>query len=804
MTRLSLKRIISTGSLARACARRPWRTIAVWTLVSGIAVASVAFLLGSALTVEYEFTRDPESERGIRMLEERLRGPREFQELVVVSSETMTVDDPRYRQELDTLAMAISGLGPEVVETGTYYYLERDESLVSPDRHSTILMVVMAGDQDDAEKNVGRLVEVVEQAGENSGNGLIMHVTGSSSVNDDFNKVAESDLRRAELIGVPIALIILIVVFGTLVAAGMPLSLAGFSILVAVGITALAGQRFTMSFFVVNMITMMGLAVGIDYSLFVVSRYRDELARGRHYLDAIETAGATASRAVLFSGMTVILALIGLMIVPLSIFYSLAAGAMSVVAISVLACLTLLPAVLGLLKGRINSLGIPLSIGRRVPGARADKSTAAAPGPGAPANHVSQAAGNSTPGCPASAIPGAPVAATAITGEARDPGSSTSGGARSGRSGGGRFWQWIAGAVMKRALVSALLAIALLLIPALYYFQMETGASGIETLPDSFKSKQGFLMLKRDFSAGLLAPVEVVVNGDVNSPEVRQAITNLENEVRSDDAFTGMSQFQANGPGDLALVSLPVTAPETSESATGAVERLRQDYVPRAFAGTDAEVLVSGMPAVNHDYFELTDRYLPFVFLFVLGLSFLLLTAVFRSLIMPLKAILMNLLSVGAAYGLIVIVFQKGIGAGLLGFRQVEVVEAWVPLLLFSVLFGLSMDYHVFLLSRIRERYMQTGDNAESVAFGLASTGKIITGAALIMVAVFSGFASGELVMFQQIGFGLAVAVFLDATIIRSVLVPATMKMLGDRNWYLPGWLQWLPDLHVEGKDGSG
>jgi RND superfamily putative drug exporter len=242
-----------------------------------------------------------------------------------------------------------------------------------------------------------------------------------------------------------------------------------------------------------------------------------------------------------------------------------------------------------------------------------------------------------------------------------------------------------------------------------------------------------------------------------------------------------------------------VAGDPSGEAAVAAVEELRDDSIPSAFGDNDVEVLVGGATAFNTDFFDLTDTYTPIVFFFVLGLSFLLLTVVFRSIVVPIKAILMNLLSVGAAYGLIVLVFQKGVGAELFGFQQVEAIEAWLPLFLFSILFGLSMDYHVFLLTRIREHWDLTGDNRGSVAHGLRTTGQIITGAALIMVAVFAGFAAGDLVSLQQMGFGLAVAVFLDATIVRSVLVPAAMRLLGDRNWYLPKWLRWLPDIHVEG-----
>jgi RND superfamily putative drug exporter len=238
-----------------------------------------------------------------------------------------------------------------------------------------------------------------------------------------------------------------------------------------------------------------------------------------------------------------------------------------------------------------------------------------------------------------------------------------------------------------------------------------------------------------------------------------------------------------------------------AEDARAAVKDLRADYVPAAFNGTDARVLVAGYTASSVDFLDTMNTYLPIVVGFVLALSFLLLLVVFRSLVIPLKAIAMNLLSVGAAWGLLVLVFQHGIGADLLGFQQAETITGFVPLMMFAILFGLSMDYHVFLLSRIQERYLRTGDNAASVAYGLRSTAGIITGAAAIMVAVFSGFALGEMPHLQQIGFGLAVAVFFDATIVRTILVPASMEMLGKWNWYLPTWLEWLPKVQVDGQD---
>ncbi|HZC12979.1 MAG TPA: MMPL family transporter, partial [Thermoleophilaceae bacterium] len=279
---------------------------------------------------------------------------------------------------------------------------------------------------------------------------------------------------------------------------------------------------------------------------------------------------------------------------------------------------------------------------------------------------------------------------------------------------------------------------------------------------------------------------------------VRSGVEQLEGEL-SGHALFGEPAVEASDSGEIVRLTAPVAGDPVSERAIAAVGDLREDLVPRAFAGVDAEVLVTGDTAEELDYHETVDSWLPGVFAFVLGLSFVLLTIAFRSIVVPLKAIVLNLLAVGAAYGLLVLVFQEGVGAELLGLTESESVAAWVPLFLFSILFGLSMDYQVFLLSRIRERYRQTGDNDEAVAYGVGSTARLITGAALIIIAVFWGFATGDLIMFQQMGFGVAVALLIDATVVRAVLVPASMKLLGKWNWYLPRWLSWLPDAHVEG-----
>jgi putative drug exporter of the RND superfamily len=327
---------------------------------------------------------------------------------------------------------------------------------------------------------------------------------------------------------------------------------------------------------------------------------------------------------------------------------------------------------------------------------------------------------------------------------------------------------------------------------------LRSGEAGVSTLPDRLAAKQGYLALNASFPGETTEPVEVMIDGDADGPAVQAGIGRLRERLASEPVF-GRAELETNRAGDLTVLTVPFQGDPLGQEAVDAVRALRSEHVPAAFPDPGIEVLVAGDTAESIDETDTMSDWLPIVLTFVLALSFVLLTIAFRSLVVAAKAIAVNLLSVGAAYGLLVLVFQEGVGNELFGFPQVNTIEAWVPLFLFAVLFGLSMDYHVFLLSRIRERYRHTRDNRDAIAHGVGSTGRIITGAALIIIAVFSGFARGDLVMFQQMGFGVAVALLLDATVVRLVLVPAAMQLLGDRNWYLPSWLRWLPDVHVEG-----
>ncbi len=724
---------LSTGSLARSAGHHPWRTLIVWVGALLTAVALSSQFLGDALTTDTDFTNEPEAKQAASLLEERLRGPNEGTEFVVVTAEG-AVTEPEYRAFVGELRSTIAALGPDVVQhVGSYL---TNEGPVSETGRSTLLPVTLAGvDHTAVGEHAELLVETVKSV--EAPEGFEALVAGPATLENDFIRLAEEGLQQGETIGLAVALVVLVLVFGAVLASLIPIILSVMAIAIALGVAALFGLAFDLPFFIANIITMIGLAVGIDYSLFIVSRYREERANGLDKLDAITHTGATASRAVFFSGLTVMVALMGMLLLPNTIYRSIGLGAILVVIVAVAASLTLLPAVLALMGDKVDAL--------RIRGRRSG-------------SQLRQ----------------------------------------------GRFWDRITRMVMRRPVVSVVLAAGILVVAALPYFSIKEGFSGVSTLPDQAESKQAFLVLEREFSGGLGSPVEIVIDGDI-TPSVMASMENMQEALDADPSF-GPSSVEVNEAGDLALVSAPLSGDISGDDAMDTVRELRNEVIPRLFSDAPAEVLVGGDTAYNVDYLDQTTRYTPIVFLFVLGLSFVLLTVAFRSLVIPAKAIAMNLLSVGAAYGLLVLFFQRGVGpelfkdiAGWLGFGQVEAIEAGMPLFMFAILFGLSMDYHVFLLSRIRERFDHTGDNTESVAYGLRTTGALITGAAGIMVAVFGGFAAGSLVALQQMGFGLAVAVALDATLVRSVLVPATMKLLGNRNWYLPSWLEWLPEVNIEG-----
>jgi RND superfamily putative drug exporter len=707
----------STERLARASAARPRRTLALWGVAVLVGLALVATSL-RGLSSNSHVVGKPESTKAEDAIARAFprTAANSKQDVIVVSSSRYTVTSPQFRAFGKRLAAAVQATGD---------VREVHPVAVSPDRRSALVSVRITSDSGAAP-----VEQLVEDA---NGHGFQVGITGYRTANYDFGKQSQTDLEKGELaFGLPAALLVLVLVFGAVVAGLVPVLMAMLSIVVALGLVALLSLEFGLSVFIVNMLTGMGLALGIDYSLFVVSRYREERTRGLAKEEAIARAGATASRAVLFSGSTFVVALVGMFIVPTSIMRSLALGAILVGIVSVAAALTLLPALLSIAGDRVNALRVPI-VGRNL-----------------------------------------------------------------GRAGAaeGRFWRRIVTAVLRRPALSLAVAVAAMLAAASPIFGLHIGANGVSTLPSTLPSKQGYVLLQRSFPVQNPEPARIVaVGGDAAA--VHRDLVRLERRLAAEGSF-GAGTIQTSARDDVALLTSPVRGDTVGGAAISAVRDLRAHVIPAILRGSGAQVYVGGTTAENVDYFDAVTSPTPYVLLFVLGLSFVLLTVAFRSIVVALVSVLLNLLSVGAAYGLLTLVFLYGDGASLFGFQHTHVVDAWVPLFLFSVLFGLSMDYQVFLMSRIKERHDASGSTHDAVVGGVASTARIITGAALIIVVVFAGFAAGKLVMFQQMGFGVAVALLLDATIIRSVVLPSMLGLLDRHSWYLPRWLEWLPHVEVE------
>src|SRR3954447_6399738 len=605
--------LLSPAAWARRSADHPWRVVVAWTIAIVASFAVIATMLSSALTTKQDFVSNPESKQAATAIEQRQGSADRIVETVVIQPASRAAQAAVVAAVTKDPAVRSAQAGPSA-------------------DGSSLVQVVLRDDREEAGDEIEAIITAAQSAAEAQGSSA--KFAGPASIDRDFQKVAETDLQTGEAIGIPVALVILLIVFGALVSALLPLMLAGVSIIVALALTALVGQVFELSFFVSNMITMMGLAVGIDYVLFIVSRYREERAAGHDKLAAIERSGSTASRAVLFSGITVVVALVGMLIVPTTIFISLAAGAILVVLVAVAAALTLLPAVLSLLGDRIDRG----QVGRLLP--RRFRSEGTRPG----------------------------------------------------------FWPRAVAGVMRRPVLWLVGTVAMLVVLSIPYWSIQTGAAGVETMPASLQSKQSYDVLARDFSVGGISPARIPVTGDAEVQSITAA-------VAGDPRFR--KPVLSRG-----VLDVPVNEPATSEAAIAAVRHLRD--VSASPVGGDS--------SQNADYFDIVDQYLPMVIGIVLALSFVVLLIAFRSIVVPIVAIVMNLLSVGAAYGVLVLVMQKGYGDGIFGFMRVDTIEAWIPLFLFSVLFGLSMDYHVFLLSRIRERYLQTGDTEDAITFGISSS----------------------------------------------------------------------------------
>lgn len=708
----------ATGRVARASAKRPWLTMGAWAV--GLVIAAIAAgSLGDSLVQQDKILTTTESGTA-DSINKAVRGGNDMPvtETIIITSDRHTFRDPSFQQAIETTRAAIVSL--DGIAGVTVPTLD-SPSPVSADGSSALLTATLARDHPDGlgaalnDSTAGLRLE-----------GFSVYAYGETSGYAAFEKLGSEGLLRGEMIGIGAAIVILLIVFGALVAAGLPLLVSIVSIVAAVGATAIVGRAFDLSFFILNMITMMGLALGIDYSLVIVQRFREELAHGRSVTDAVALAGNTASRAVLISGVTVLISLAGLLVVPSTLTMSLGSGAMIVAIFSVISALTLLPAVLRLLGTRVNKGRLPI------------------------------------------AHPGA------------EP----------------KYWPAVARGVMRRPAAAAIVGLSVLGALAIPAFSMRLTVAGTDALPNDLPFKLATEVLTTEFGYGQASTLVVVDN----AAGARAQVTSLAAAIDASDAFVETS---VSWEGGVAFISTKDTYDAADPKAEAAIKELRSTVIPQYLAGTDAKAHVTGDQADTIDFARVITDSAPWVALIVLGASLVMLLVTFRSVTIAGTAIVLNVLSTGAAYGVLVAVFQFGWGAGLLGMPHVDGIAPWIPLFLFAVLFGLSMDYHVFLLSRIKERHAATGDTRDAIAFGLSRTGSLITGAALIMVAVFAGFALGDLAEFCQMGLGLAVAVILDATVVRTILVPSIMALLGEANWYLPRWLSWLPRLQVEGESSQ-
>ena len=714
-----------------------WSAVHRWIILLATVIVIVLAVF-SIIAVGTE-TRDDdsgvgESGKGSALLNERFAADpsatqparRTRREGVIFSNPSLDANDPRFVETVESAMQSFRDL-PQVIAAVSYFDTQ-DASMFADDGNAVLASVTLQNPEDPAGRiDIEPFVDTVRQAS-NQAVGFEIGVVSFRILDDELDEILTEDFNRILIYSLVIGLVILVLAFRALVAAVIPLAMAVGSIFTAIGIAALVSQVYPLVELYAEMILLMGLAVGIDYSLFIVSRFRTERSAGRDKIEAITVAANTTGRAVFYAGITVILSLAGLMLTRDFTFISLAAGAIIVVFVAVIASLTLLPSLLSLLGDSVNRLRIPI-LGRE--------------------------------------------------------------------SDQGGIWSTITGWVMARPVPLASLTVAGLVALTIPFFSMNLGFNaGADALPDALEGKRALELLEDHFSSSLIVPAKVIVDApDVNTPEIRAALAALIETVGNNDAFLGPFDTATDRAGTVTRINVPLAGNIDDDQSEDAVRLLREQIVPEAFAGLNVQFFVAGDTAEGIDFRDRMFSSAYYVFAFVLGLSFLLLLVMFRSIVIPIKALVLNLLSVGAVYGVLVMVFQWGWGISILGSEETGIIETWLPLFLFGILFGLSMDYHMLLLNRIKEEYDKHGQNELAVATGIRLTAGQITSAASVMVGVFAAFATSRILGLQQFGLGLAVAVLIDATVIRVILLPASMKLLGRWNWYLPGWLEWLPQV---------
>jgi uncharacterized membrane protein YdfJ with MMPL/SSD domain len=697
-----------------------------------LAFVIVAFGLGGLAGTKSIDPNKPgpgESGRMDRILDAGFKRPAD--ESVLVQSRSLSATDPEFKAAVADVVARLSKLAD--VQNLRSPYRPGNADQVSKTGHAVLVDFAIRGDADKAADKVDPILAQVDQA-QRAHSELFIGEFGDASAVEAVQTAFADDLGKAGVLSLPVTLAILLVAFGALVAAGIPLLLALTAVFATFGLIAIPSHILPVAQQAPALVLLVGLAVGVDYSMFYLRREREERAAGRSERAAIEAAAATSGRSVLISGLTVMTAMAGMFLTGDQIFASFGVATILVVAIAMLGSLTVLPALLSRLGDGVDRGRIPL-VGRL----------------------------------------------------RRDGGE-------------GRVWGTVIDRVLRRPLLSAVLAGGFLVLLAVPAVQLKMAQAGPDTFPKSLRAVQAYDRMQEAFPGNAMAASVVVQAPSVTSPQARAAIARFEQHALASGRMYRPISVDVNQAGTVADITVPIEGKGSDASSNASLALLRNEIVPETLGALPgSEAGVTGFTAQWKDSKDDMKANLPPVVAFVLVFAFVLMLVAFRSLVIAAKAIVLNLLSVGAAYGVLVLVFQHGIGKSLFGFTSTAGIDPVVPLLLFVILFGLSMDYHVFLLSRIREAVQGGASTDEAVAHGIKSTAGVVTSAALVMVAVFAVFTALSMLFFKQFGVGLAVAVLIDATIVRGVLLPASMKLLGDWNWWVPSWLEWLPELGLEG-----
>jgi uncharacterized membrane protein YdfJ with MMPL/SSD domain len=708
------------------------RKLAIW---GWLGVVFLLFVLGNAAkTVDQEQAQSGVGESGRASATINRAFPKHVTEEVLIQSKRVPASAPPFRAVVEDVQRRLAAT--PYARAFESPYAAGNQARISRDGRSALLRFQIAGKESQVKDRVSSTLNATSAAQAAHPDFTVAQM-GEASIEKQIGDVISEDFKRALVTSLPITLIILLITFGAVVAALIPLLLALTAVMGTIGIVALISHLSPVDQSINEVILLIGLAVGVDYSMFYLRREREERERGASEEASLAAAAATSGRAVLVSGLTVMLAMAGMYLAGAPTFESFATGTIIVVAVAVVGSLTVLPALLSWLGDGVEKGGVPI---------------------------ISKMPWNA------------------------------------GESG---VWARVLNPVLRHPVISVIASAGLLVVLAIPAFSLHLAVPGPTSLPQNLKVVKTYNKIQAIFPGDTLPAAVVVRSGDVTSPEVAQAIQTLRERAAASPLFRQPSTLKVNATHTVAEVDIPVIGDGNNAASYRALAQLRNTLLPATverLPNTTADV--TGQTGSSKDFNDTMRSHAPIVFAFVLSAAFLLLLVTFRSLVIPIKAIVLNMLSVGAAYGVLVWIFQYGHLESFLDFKSTGSITSWMPLFLFVVLFGLSMDYHVFILSRIREAFDRGSSTEEAVAHGIKSTAGVVTSAAVVMVSVFAIFATLSLLIFKQLGVGLAVAVLLDATLVRGVLLPATMKLLGDWNWYLPKWLEWLP--HVGPGDGKG